>query len=424
MPSNPSYRKAVDYSPIYEELFSNLNNRFGIGYDDLAKAETIKDANDMMEWVQCSILPEDNRYRPLRYHDACNSLESAAICIVTPYPVNWQQQPINSDGINQQLGPSDMFIATFDDSPWCILVLYNPNPSYRLWRYQWTWNGEKRIYFDGAGRIRANKAISATTVDPTVWDPHGTYLYCQADSYDLRYFWVDAVPGAVRADNSSYNSRITVNFPGITVSSGTTYYFNVNLYRYFNGQPQLCQTQSVISGMPIVGGVGQLVFLLNNGGDPDPAAGTFPTASDYYTLTATALTTVSANQAAALAVLRTGVEVSHEGVTSVLEHHSVEEAESLSVTFSKKGRINAQGLRMTDVAMLQYINGQIAGLTAFDGDSWYTLFQYGLQGTRVCFDKCSKQPGAIVGELDEVRHRAQDALWRLVRVRRKSAYRN
>jgi hypothetical protein len=390
---------AEHYSPIYEPLLENVQQRMGYSYNDLLKVGQIKDAYDTMNWIKCSILPEQNQYTPLRYHDPTNSLESAALTMVTPYNIQWQQQPNNSDGINGQLGASDMFLATFDDSPWCVIVIYNPNPNYARWVYKWTWNGTTRIYFNGEGKIRANKAQHDSS-DPTNWDPHGTYLYCQADADDNRYFWIDCKPGVVDGADSTYNSTLTVLVPGVTVSGGTSFYFNIGLYRYFNGVPQLCQQATVASNMTVVGGVGVITFTLNTN-DIDPATNTFPTYSDYYTLRVANLTTVAADRAAAQTVLATGFEVTQQGKMSVLEHHAVEEAESLSVTWSKKGRIVAQGVRVAQDGMLQYVNGKITGLTAWDGDSWYQLFQYGLMLGDRCFQKCWKEPGAITGELDE-----------------------
>jgi hypothetical protein len=80
-------------------------------------------------------------------------------------------------------------------------------------------------------------------------------------------------------------------------------------------------------------------------------------------------------------------------------HKAVEEVELFMTFFTDKGRINAQGVRVTDVAMLQYINGQIAGATAWAGNSWYNYLQNGLQGFRVFFDSIAGAPGAIVLDL-------------------------
>lgn len=379
-----------DSAHIWGTFMDHMSSR-GISIDKIAAAEVDNVQAQAMEWILCTTLPEDNIYRPVRFHDFASSLESAALGTCTPYAINWQQQPILSNGVNEQLGPSDMGIFSFDYSPLHIISIYDPNASYRLVTYDWTWNASTvpTLYFNQLGKIRANRA---RFVNPsgTSWAAHGLYLYGKRDDDDNRYFWVDAKPGAVDSANATRNSTVTVAIPGALNDGLGTPLFALTLTRYFNGNPQNCVTTAVTSSTTTAG----ITFTLNNPGPAAPAAGTFPTFSDFYTVTVSVTATTAAALAAAGTMLNTGVTIRQASGCSILRNLALFEAETLINFFSSKGRVNAQGVRLTDVAMLQYINGQICGATAWDDYSWYEYYNFGLQGGRTFFDNVSTIPGA------------------------------
>lgn len=401
IPAEVGPGESDEIARTWGNIFTNLGNR-GITYDMILKNPASSMQQSAMDWVRCSVLPEDNVDTPLRYHDATNAYASAALCVVTPYALNWQQQPIAANGANEQLGPSDMGVFSFDDCAFNVLVYYNPNASYRTWKYDWTFNGNTLLKWNENGQLGVNKAMYNS--DPnTNWDPHGLYLYCQRDVVGNSFEWIDCLPGAVDANGNARPSKVTMLFPGITLNAQlANYSFEVALYRYFNGTPKRCTWQVVggpdnnMDDPANTGGIGTLVFDLNINAQ---TADEFPTFSDYYMFRLARPTTVAADMDATSAIVNAGVNVFHDGVCSVWAHKAVEEVEMFSRFFSDKARINAQGVRLTDVAMLQYINGQIAGATAWSGNSWYNYLQRGLEGGRVFYDQIAEAPGAIVKDL-------------------------
>lgn len=368
----------------------------------LVNAKSTSRMESAMDWIRCSILPEDNIETPLRYHDATNTLASAALGVRTPYAINWQQQPINANGINEQLGPSDMGIFSFDYSPLHIISFYDPNASYRTVSYLWTWNGsvdgagQYRLYFNELGQIRANKARHNNNPS-TNWAAHGPWLYCKQDTSDNRYFWVDAKPGAVNGATppAAANTTITIGLPGAIGDVNADPLGELLLYRYYNGNPQLCEAIAITSSTATAG----VTFTLNNPNTNNPATRVWSTYSDFYTVIARRSATTDTAIAQWNTVIGSGVYITQNSYCSILRNMAMYESEILINFWGSKGRINAQGVRVTDVAMLQYVNGQIAGATAWDDYSWYEYWQFGLQGGRVFFDTVAQVPGAITLDL-------------------------
>ena len=194
----------------------------------------------------------------------------------------------------------------------------------------------------------------------------------QRDKDGNNWFWCDAIPGAVDSSDAASPSGFGILFPGVTGSNvpgnGVTW-FTVSLYRFFGGSPQLVQQQQLTGPVATVGGYGSLTFTLNNDDEPDYPGGTFPTYSDYY---AFFISNITAPESAAIGTaVRSGAQVTEQGVCSVLQHRPVKEFRSLMNVFSDKGRINALATRVTDIPMLQYQNGLIAGATLYAGNEWY-----------------------------------------------------
>lgn len=373
--------------------------RQGINYNDLLSSAYSKDQELAAKWVRGTILPEDMRTSPLRYHSPANQFPSAALGVVDFRNIRWQFLPSVN---NVQAGPGDMFICTFDDNPLDIVHIYDPNPNYKKCQYDWMFNGNTLLRWTQSGSIQANKAMHVD--DPANFDFHGLYLYTQYDNANNRYFWVDALPGAVASDGTTpAPSTIVLTMPGITAAP-STFLFTVGLYRYFGGAPKLCATKVVDATIPLTGpgGTGQLTFTLNNSTD-DPDIGIFRTYSDYYTVrlayARSRTATVDAVFAEAQAAILGGVSIRSTSTCSVLKHIAVKEVESIIQFFSEKGRINALGLRVTDVPMLQYQNGLIAGFVCLNGNSWYQYWQHGLQLGTALYDRVATANGALVHEI-------------------------
>lgn len=361
---------------IWQKLKENLTRR-GINWNDLVATPYTTDQELATKWLRCTILPEDTRNTPLRYHSPANQFPTAATAVVDFRSVKWQFQPRQQ---NCQMGPGDMGIFTFDDNPLDIVHIYDPNPNYTPCVYNWTFNGNPVMRWNADGSLRANKAMFATD-DPTNGDFHGLYLYTQYDAQNNRYFWVDGRPGTLDSAGNPLPTRFRVSFPGVLESSPPTQYlFTIGLYRYYGGNPKLVQRKDIDSNIAFADGIGYVEFLMNNN-DTDPAAGIFPTYSDYYTIriavvrgrgnnTGGGLNIPDALWAAAESAILGGVSVTTGSICSVLRHIAVKEVEVLLPQFSEKGRINALGLRVTDVPMLQYQNGLIAGFVCLNGNSW------------------------------------------------------
>lgn len=391
-------REQEQVQDTWDALLEGLGNQ-GITYSDLKGVQVPGRTASSMDWVRASVLPEDCVDTPLRYHDATNTMSSAALCTRTPYSINWQQQPINagasgSPGVNQNLGPSDMAIFSHDWSPAHILSFYDPNANYRQVVYGWTWNGNDVVKFNQLGQIRVNKAKSI--IEPSSNYPaHGPWLYCKRDDQDNRYIWNDCRPGSVDSDNDARPANIVVapqySF-GIPAPDPAVFLYNLYLYRYLNGNPQLCAVQPVTTStsadLPVV-------FTLNNANTFAPLQS--PTWSDYYTIFVRDVNLASTTNVNLS--LNGGYKITQSCVNSVLRQIAMAEVEVLMNFFSAKGRINAQGVRVTDVSMLQYINGQICGATAWDSYSWYEYYSMGAAGGRTFFDNVAAIPGAITLDL-------------------------
>lgn len=393
---------------IWQKLQQNLANR-GINWNDLVATPYTPDQELATKWLRCTILPEDTINTPLRYHSPANQFPSAAIGVVDFRSVKWQFQP---DQDNCQMGPGDMGIFTFDDNPLDIVHIYDPNPNYSPCVYDWTFNGDTTMRWNTDGSIRANKAM-LNQEDPENVDFHGLYLYTQYDQLNNRYFWVDCLPGAKNSAGVARPSTILVKFPTI-VAAPSQYLFTVGLYRYYGGNPKLCAQKDIDGGMDFQGGVGIVVFELNNN-VTNPQEGLFPTYSDYYTIRIAVVrgrgnntggpppVTPDATWTEAEAAILGGVQVQTSSVCSVLRHIALKEVEVLIPQFSEKGRINALGLRVTDVPMLQYQNGLIAGFVCLNGNSWYQYYQHGLQLGDNFFNHVATANGAKVHEIWKVR---------------------
>lgn len=404
---NEDVESAPAMNIIWQKLQQNLERR-NINWNDLIATPFSSDQELAAQWLRCTILPEDTIDTPLRYHSPANQFPSAALGVVDFRSVKWQFQP---DQDNCQMGPGDMGIFTFDDNPLDIVHIYDPNPNYSPCVYDWTFNGDTTLRWTSTGGLRANKAMFNQS-DPENVDFHGLYLYTQYDAQDNRYFWVDALPGAKNSAGVGTPSVVRVAFPAITAAP-SQYLFTVGLYRYYSGNPKLVQSIDVGVDINIIGGVGVLFFNLNNN-VTDPSAGRFPTYSDYYTLriavvrgrgnnTGAPPITPDATWTEAQTAILGGVQVQTTSVCSVLRHIAVKEVEVLIPQFSEKGRINALGLRVTDVPMLQYQNGLIAGFVCLNGNSWYQYYQHGLQLGDNFFNHVATANGAKVHEIWKVR---------------------
>jgi hypothetical protein len=404
MASHPIYAlNPEEVKETWDNLMTSVADR-GITYNDIMLATADDHTMGWMSWLRCALLPEDNIDTPLRYHDQGANVATAAIGMRTPYAINWQQQPIlppqggGQAGVNQQLGPSDMAIFSFDYSPLHILSIYDPNPNYSGVVYQWTWNGEEGpIYFALNGRIRANKARVAPALNN--YAAHGPWLYCKRDSLDNRYFWVDVVPGAVNGAGTTQPTILELTIPDhVAATTGAaTPLYKITLSRYNNGNPKPVDAQTVTrtSADAI-----RLTFTLNREAD-DPTTGYAATDSDFYTFNIQLLAVTDADIAQADHDLHGGVTVEQGCCCSILRQIAMREVEVLLPQMSSKCRILAQGVRLTDVAMLQYVNGQIVGATCWDAYTWYDYFGMGRQGGRAFFDAVAQIPGAIPGDLWE-----------------------
>ncbi len=393
---------------IRQSLAEGLQ-RQNLNINDLLATSYSNDQALAAQWVACNILPEDNIYRPLQYHSPANQFPTAALGLVDFRAVKWQNQPVQN---NVQMGATDMGIFTFDDNPLHIVSIYNPNPGYLRCMYDWTFNGvggiDSPLYWAPGGNIIANKA--RTVINATVnMDFHGLYLYTQRDQDQNNYFWLDAVPGTLDGPAGAVaNSTITLRFPGITGAlASTVVYGEIGLYRWYSGNPKLCDKKLITGITPIVGGQAQLVFTLDNDDPPDPSIPSFPTYSDYYTVRLAqpppSSVANTATPAQIEAAVLGGVYIRQESRCSVLQHFAAKEIESFIYFFSEKGRINALGLRVTDVPMLQYQNGLISGFVCLNGNSWYQYYQHGLQGADSFFNKVATSVGAKVHAIERVR---------------------
>jgi hypothetical protein len=318
----------------------------------------------------------------VRYKDEFNTADTAVLGLTMNQRCNWQAQPVAANGttFNEQIGPNDMFIATFNDSPFCIMVFYLPNAAFAEWKYNWQMNATTTLMVGQLGGcIYHNKSVADAA---TLFRPHDVFLFSGQDKQKYRYMWVDATTGSTLQNGTTARAStivVTVIAPGVVASASI---FSMNLYRYKNGQPELEQSQTIsitlTDGTPIV-----TTFSL--------------TVSDYYAVTISAVSSA----APAKTALTGGFNITSSGRTSCLGHYAVKNINGHLSSLSKSGRINALGVRLTDVAMYQYLNGECAVITCEDGNAWYPLFQTGLSGTTHLYDTVADYPGAIIGELPE-----------------------
>lgn len=367
-------RNYLNYMPDYKDLIQNLQDQHSISYKDLMAADKLDQAQDQFRILRAVITPEECLNQPVRYKDEFNTDPTAALGLMMNEKCNWQAQPIAANAVNEQLGPNDMFIATFNDSPFCIMVMYRPNPNYSLWSYNWTMNGNTTLKVGQVGGVVMHNRAIATSA----WRPHDIHVYSGMDKMGYRYQWVDVKNGAVDAAGNVRNSTIvvTVLVPG----AGGAALFTVNLVRFNNGEPR------VVARTVYAAGDAPVTFTL--------AANTF---SDYYAVTITS----PAQTAAANAAVDGGFTIASSGVCSNLGHFATKNITAHLTSLSKQGRINALGIRLTDVAMYQYLNGECTVVRSEEGNAWYPLFQAGLAGGTTCYDTTADYPGAIVGELKD-----------------------
>lgn len=378
---------------IYEAFARGLAAR-GYKFNDIMNASPSADQAGAADYLQCIMMPEDRWETPVRFHDPTNSAATAALCQVDFMQVTWQFQPNLNNGVNTQMSPGEMGCFTFDDNPMHIMSVYNPNPNYAPWKYNLTFNGNTKMYWKESGALECNKAMVDLTAEAN-WDPHGIYLYGQYDDQGNYYSWIDCKPGVVDSTGAAAPTKITVQLPGVTAVPATRL-LSIALYRYYAGNPKLCQQQDLTAGQ-VTGGFLTLTFTLN-GNTNDPSTGVWATYSDYYCLRVANPDTSAANINATSAAILGGVTVSWLGVMSVLQHIAVKECESLVNLFSDKGRINAMSARFTEIPMLQYQNGLIAGATFWSGDNWYEAWGLGLNYNNSFFNFVSKMDGALVHE--------------------------
>lgn len=390
-----------DVKETWDNLLMAAADR-GITYEDIMTATADDHTMAWMSWLRCALLPEDNIQTPLRYHDQGSNIPTAAIGMRTPYAVNWQQQPVNAyggkAGVNEQLGPSDMAIFSFDYSPLHILSIYDPNPNYSTVAYDWTWNGQTIVYFNpDNGHLIVNKAKSQEGVN--IYKAHGAWLYCKKDNLNNRYFWLDVIPTAVNQAGQLRPSNITIVLNHTQDTSGQAPLYKVWLYRYNNGDPKPVET-STVSQNTVEGPPGKVTISFDlTRAAYNPATQLWNEQSDYYCISVQRLANDGPELQQMDQELNGGATVTQSSVCSVLRHLAMYEIEVLLNLMSSKCRILAQGVRITDVAMLQYVNGQIVGATAWDSYTWYEYFLMGLQGGRSFFDAAAQIPGAIPGDL-------------------------
>lgn len=390
---------AEELDAIFDALKGGMDNN-GYTYEQLLNApaqmgDKYADIALAADWVRCVALPEDNVENSLRFHSDDAQTPSAAVTQIMPYAFAWQAQPGQTNAV---VGPSDSGVFLFDDHPGCIACFTDCNAGRQFWSYDWTWNGNKTLYWDQYGRIRVNKAMHDN--NPTTnWDPHGLFLYCQADQLDIRYIWNDVRPGALTPANADGNTKYLIRFPGITTwgsLGASVQVFVVNIYRYFNGNPRLCLKVPITpTSAPIVGtgpdAMATITVTLNNNDVDSPSTGQFPTQSDYYTMQLSTVATVADVPLVNTYVL-SGMQVNQSGYCAVLRHVAIQDMESMINIWSDRGRINALSARITDISMLQYVNGLCCGGVIQAGNSWYQYFQNGLAFGRSFFDKLSKVP--------------------------------
>lgn len=386
-------RNYLEYMPDYKMLIQNLQDQHSIAYKDLMSADQLAQQQDQFRILRAVVMPEESIQNPVRYKDEFNTDATAALGLLMNEKCNWQAQPIPTTGNptrNQQVGPNDMFIATFNDSPFCVMVMYYPNPNFNLWKYNWTMNGNTTLKVGQLGGcIQHNKAIADASA---TFRPHGIVAFSGMDKQKYRYQWVDSTVGTVLQDGTTAAlSTITVTtlVPGAPAANQNL--FVLNLYRYLNGQPELIESVQVVAPNPAAGPV-VTTFTL----------GTTTKRSDYYavTLSGPNLDT-AATSAITRAAIAGGFTIVSAGNCSSLGHFCVKGLNAHLTSLSKAGRINALGIRLTDVAMYQYLNGECAVVTSEDGNAWYPLFQSGLDGGTNLYDTVADYPGAIIGQLQE-----------------------
>lgn len=379
-------RNYLSFQPNYGALLGSLEQQ-GLNFAALKAADAVDQLQDQFRILRAIVTPEEALDNPVRYKDEFNTEATAALGLLMNQKCNWQAQPINATvttGVNQQVGPNDMFIATFNDSPFCIMVMYLPNAGFVEWKYNWMMNSSFTLRVGQIGGcIYHNKAQA----DPaSLFQPHDIYLFSGQDKAKYRYNWVDATAASVTSAGVARPSTIVVTTLN-TGATGAVNLFTLNLYRYLNGYPSLVDSAAVTSP----GGSAPVTTTFNLGGAK---------ISDYYAVTVTNVATGGQAQQAKDA-LAAGFNITSSGVCSSLGHFAVKKINAHLGQLSKSGRINALGVRLTDVAMYQYLNGEVAVITAQDGNAWYPLFQVGREGTTVLYDTVADYPGAIIGQLQD-----------------------
>jgi len=381
MPPHLAGRNYTAYLPDYSVVLASIERDAAITYKDLAAADRVEQMQDQFRVLRAVILPEECTRDPVRYKDEFNTADTAVLGLTMNQRCNWQAQPVAANGstFNEQVGPNDMFIATFNDSPFCIMVFYLPNPGFALWIYNWQMNASTTLKVGQLGGCIYHNKAAADAI--SLFRPHGVFLYSGQDKQKYRYMWVDATNGSTLSDGTTARLStivVTILTPGTTTANNI---FSLNLYRYKNGQPELESSASISITLT----------------DGSPITQSFSlTVSDYYAVTVTAV-----NNATARTAIAGGFTITSSGRTSCLGHFAVKNLNAHLASLSKSGRINALGIRLTDVAMYQYLNGECAVITCEDGNAWYPLFQTGLEGTTALYDTVADYPGAIIGDLPD-----------------------
>lgn len=367
----PTAVRRVKYDDTYQDLLAYLNDQGTVTAKDILSKDYIDEQLDRMRILQTITMPEEaiDRGVNVRYKDEFMGEPTATQGIKDLRKCDWIAQPTAGNGINMQIGPSDMYIATFNDSPWCLMVMYDPNAGCAQWDYKWSMNGDFVL------RVNAPKSTVLHNYSSTtnLYKPHGVFEYSGKDLDGVRYQWIDGKNGTVDVSGNASPSTLRVTaLANPTVTGG-----QIQLIRWNNGNATPYSTPQALTN-----GVTVYNFTIN--------------ISDYYAVAIIAIAgTVAANLQAA------GFNIEHFGTCSVLAHFAAKNILAHAAQLSKCGRILALSVRLTDVAALQYLQGEVAVATNLDGNAWYPMFMQGGGLGTDCYDTVASYPKAIVGPLPE-----------------------
>lgn len=372
----------------YDALLGVLQQR-GITQKMIASADMQAEMIERAQILQAIVTPEEaiDAGIEIRYKDEFQTAKTAAVGIVEERKCDWVAQPYFAAPTggatptgNQQLGPSDMFIATFNDQPWCMMTVYDPNAAVAQWQYQWTHPNSagtltNQLKIQGMQSTLLHSVALSTQISPGGYSPHGNQLFCQRDQNDVRYQWCDGTVTPFNQAGAYNRSTIVVT---VSVDPGATLAAYIELFRYNNGYP-------ITAGSPgpqqITNGLQTYTFYV--------------TKSDYYT--------VAIYGALNATLLNTSVywTVTQTGTCSVLCHVPMKNIWIHREQLSRNGRVLALSCRMTDVSAYQWLQGEVALAKCLDGAAWYPMFEQGLQGGTACFDAVAAYQDVITGTLPE-----------------------